>query len=310
MTHPVRFGVTLPQFGTDWRHVREIAQAADEGGLDSIWVVDHFIGFPDPSEGVFESWTELSAIASLTQQVRIGQMVMCVGYRSPALLAKMAATLDHVSDGRVIVGLGAGWLGAEYEQYGYRFPPIGERLAQLDETCRILRAMWTEDRSTFEGKHFRVQDAVCNPKPLQRPLPIMIGGSGERVLLRHVARHADIWNNLGAYHAETPRKLEILAKHCRDLGRDFAEIEISQQTLAAIATDKATAERKKNAVLEELPFLAGDRDLILAGTPDQIRARVETNRGLGITTFLMGFGHHPDPEDVRLFAHEVAAAYR
>src|SRR5882724_1793588 len=306
----VRFGLCLPQFGSTWSQAREVAQAADEGGFDSVWVVDHFVNLPDESVGVLEAWTETVAAAAITRRVRIGQLVLCVSYRPPALLAKMAATLDQVCGGRLIVGLGAGWHQIEYEQYGYPFPPIGTRLAQLGEALEILRRMWTEERTTFDGKHFTVRDAPCNPKPVQRRLPILIGGGGERVLLRLVARHADIWNNLGINHADVARKRDVLAAHCRAIGRDPAEIEVSQQTLGAIALDRAAAERKTAEVLEALPFLTGAPDLILAGTPDEIHARIARNRTLGISAFVMNLGRQTDPEDVRLFGREVVAAYR
>ena len=174
----------------------------------------------------------------------------------------------------------------------------------------LVGRMWSEERTTFDGKHFTVRDAPCNPKPVQRRLPILIGGGGERVLLRLVARHADIWNNLGINHADVARKRDVLAAHCRAIGRDPAEIEISQQTLGAIALDRAAAERKTAEVLDALPFLTGAPDLILAGTPDEIHARVARNRALGISTFVMNLGRQTDPEDVRLFGREVVAAYR
>ena len=155
----VRFGLCLPQFGATWTQAREVAQAADEGGFDSIWVVDHFVQIPDEAQPVLEAWTEVVAAAAVTRRVRIGQLVLCVSYRPPALLAKMAATLDQVSGGRLIVGLGAGWHQIEYTEYGYPFPPIGTRLAQLGEALEILRRMWSEERTTFDGKHFTVRDA-------------------------------------------------------------------------------------------------------------------------------------------------------
>src|SRR5437016_3446411 len=306
----VRFGLCLPQFGATWTQAREVAQAADEGGFDSIWVVDHFVQIPDEAQPVLEAWTEVVAAAAVTRRVRIGQLVLCVSYRPPALLAKMAATLDQVCGGRLIVGLGAGWHQIEYEQYGYPFPPIGTRLEQLGEALEILRRMWTEERTTFDGRHFAVRDAVCNPKPVQRRLPLLVGGGGERVLLRLVARHADIWNNLGVNHADVVRKRDVLAGHCRAIGRDPAEIEVSQQTLGAIALDRAAAGRKAAEVLEELPFLTGAPDLILAGTPDEIHVRIARNRGLGITMFIVTFGHGTDPEEVRLFGREIVGAYR
>ena len=306
----LHFGVVLPQFDATWNHAREVALAAEEAGLDSVWCVDHLIGIPDGRQPVLEGWTEIAAVAAVTRRVRLGHLVLCVSYRSPALLAKMAASLDVVSNGRLIVGLGAGWYQPEYEQYGYPFPPIGTRLAQLGETLEILRRMWTEERATFEGRHFAVHGAVCEPKPVQRRLPILVGGGGEKVLLRHVARYADIWNNLGAYHDEVGRKRDILAGHCRAVGRDPSEIVVSQQTLAAIATDRGEAARRTARLREELGFLDASTELSLTGTPDEIQARVERNRALGVTAFVMSFGRRTDPEDVRLFGREIAAAYR
>jgi F420-dependent oxidoreductase-like protein len=306
----VHFGVMLPQFGVPWSLAREVAHAADEAGFDSVWAVDHMVGIPLEDDAIFEAWTEITAIAALTRRVRLGHLVLCVNYRPPALLAKMAATLDVVSDGRLILGLGAGWHQPEYEQYGYAFPPIATRLAQLDETLQILRAMWTEERTTFAGRHFRVERAVCNPKPVQARLPILVGGGGERVLLRLVARHADLWNNLGVYHADVTHKRAVLDRHCADVGRDPAAITATQQTLAAIAMDRADAARRTAAVLGELAFLEGSPELALTGTPDEIRARVERNRALGLGGFVMSFGRRPDPEHVRLFGREVVAAHR
>jgi F420-dependent oxidoreductase-like protein len=306
----VRFGVCLPQYDSTWSQAREVAEAADEAGLDSVWCVDHLIGFPFDHVPVLEGWTEIAAIAAVTRRVHIGHQVLCAGFRSPALLAKMAATLDVVSEGRLILGLGAGWYESEYTQYGYPFPPIAVRLAQLEETLHILRALWTEERVTFAGRHFTLHDAVSNPKPVQRRLPLMVGGGGEKVLLRHVARHADVWNNLGAAHGEVARKRDVLVRHCRAVGRDPRDITVAQQTLAAIATDRAEAARLTETVLSELPFLTDSPDLALTGTPEEIRARVERNRALGITAFTLSFGRRTDPEHVRLFGREVVAAYR
>jgi F420-dependent oxidoreductase-like protein len=310
MAAAVHFGVTLPQFGASWSQVREVAQAADEAGFDSAWCVDHLVGIPAEDEPIFEAWTELTAVAAHTRRIRLGQLVLCVNYRPPGLLAKMAATLDVISGGRLIVGLGAGWHQSEYAQYGYDFPPVGTRLAQLAETLGILRTLWTEPRATVTGRHFAVREAICNPKPAQPRLPILIGGGGEKILLRLVARHADLWNNLGIYHGEVVHKREVLTAHCRAVGRDPAEILVTQQTLAAIATDRDEAARRTSAILAELSFLEGSPELALTGTPDEIRTRVERNRGLGVGGFVMSFGRRTDPEDVRLFGREVIAAYR
>jgi F420-dependent oxidoreductase-like protein len=305
----IRFGILLPQFDATWQQACEVAQAADEAGLDAVWCVDHVLGIPVEDTPVFEGWTQIAAIAAVTRQVRVGHQVLCVSFRAPALLAKMAATLDVISGGRLILGLGAGWYEPEYTQYGYPFPPVATRLAQLGETLEILRALWTQERTTFAGKHFTVTRAVCNPKPVQPRLPIMIGGGGEKVLLRLVARHADVWNNLGAYHADVGRKRDVLLGHCRAVGRDPGEIMIAQQTLAAIGTDAATAARRTAQVFAELGFLDGAPELALTGTPDEIHARIARNHALGVTAFTMSFGRRTDPEHVRLFGREIVAAY-
>ena len=306
----VHFGIVVPQFNASWSQAREVAQAADESGFDSVWVVDHLVSVLNEAETVLESWTEITAIGAITRRVRVGQMVLCVSFRHPPLLAKMAATLDHVTGGRLILGLGAGWHPGEYAQYGYPFPPIGTRLRQLDETCHILRRLWTEQRTTFEGRHFQVRDAVCDPKPVQARLPLMIGGGGEKVMLRLVAQHADIWNNLGAYHGEAAHKCAVLREHCRVAGRDPATILTTQQTLAAVALDRTDAARRGAKVVAELGFLDATPALALIGTPDEIRSRVEKNRAFGINGFVMSFGRRTDPEHVRLFAREVISAYR
>jgi F420-dependent oxidoreductase-like protein len=309
MSAPLRFGVMLPQVGVDWQRAREVAHAADEAGFESVWCIDHFLPMPDDHVPIFEAWTEIAAVAAVTRRIRIGHLVLCVSFRSPALLAKMAATLDHVSNGRLTLGIGAGWHAIEYDQYGYPFPPMGVRLQQLDEACRVLRMLWTEERSTFAGRHFQLTGAACNPKPVQPRLPILIGGGGEKFLLRLVATHADVWNNLGMYHGDVVRKREVLAHHCRAIGRDPATILVSQQCLGAIALDRAAARRQTDAVFGALGFLEGSPELALCGTPDEIRARVDANRALGISAFIMTLNFPTTPEDVTLFGREVIAAY-
>ena len=309
MTRPIRFGVTLPQFGGSWAEVKEAALLADEVGFDSVWVADHFfgVGGDDP----LEAWTEMSAVGAITRRVEIGFLVLCNSYRPPALLAKMAATLDHITDGRLIVGYGAGWFDQEYEAYGYDFPDIRTRLAQLEEGLQVLRAMWTEDAPRFHGTYYRLDGARCLPQPVRRPHPpILIGGGGERVLLRLVARYADIWNNLGEAHAEVGHKLAVLRAHCARIGRDPATIEVSQQTIGAIAGSRDEARRRTEAVHQEVGFLTGAPHLCPTGTPDEIIARLRQSIDLGITTFIISFGRHAAAESVRLFAAEVIPAFR
>jgi F420-dependent oxidoreductase-like protein len=273
-------------------------------------VVDHFYAVPDASQPIFEGWTQLAALASVTNRVRLGQLVLCVSYRAPSVLAKMAATLDHVSAGRLILGMGAGWHQMEYHAYGIAFPTIGARLKQLDESLTILRQMWTQEPASFFGEHFHVEDAYCRPRPLQQPHPpILVGGGGERVLLRIVAEHADIWNNLGIAHREIEHKLEVLRRHCDAAQRDFDSIEISQQTVAAIGESEQQARAATELVRSEVPFLSGGDDLALTGTAEQCIERVEKSIARGITTFVMSFGRRPRIEALELFAERVLPAF-
>jgi F420-dependent oxidoreductase-like protein len=305
----VKFGVTLPQWGATWNEVKEIALLAEEVGFDSVWVADHFLGVG--SEDPLEAWTEMSAVAAITRRIEIGFLVLCNSYRSPALLAKMATTFDTISGGRLILGYGAGWFVQEYEAYGYEFPTIRTRLEQLEEGLEILKRMWTEESPTFHGVHYHVENARCWPKPVRQPHPpLLIGGGGEKILLKLVARYADIWNNLGAFHADITRKLEVLRAHCEKIGRPFEAIEISQQTIGAIATNQADARRRTEAVHEEVGFLTGAPDLCPTGTPDEIIRRLKKSIDLGITTFIVSFGRHVTVESIRLFGKEIIPAFR
>ncbi len=309
MTQRIKFGVTLPQFGATWAEARDTALLADEVGFDSVWVADHFfgVGADDP----LEAWTEMSAVASITSRVEIGFLVLCNNYRPPALLAKMATTFDQISGGRLILGYGAGWFSQEYEAYGYEFPNIRTRLEQLEEGLEILTKMWTEDTATFHGFHYHVENARCLPKSTRQPHPpLLIGGGGEKVLLKLVARYADIWNNMGIAHGEIERKLAVLREHCERIGRDMGEIEISQQTLGAIGLSKDEARRNTEAVHNEVGFLTGAPELCPTGTPDEIIARIRRSLNLGITSFIVSFGRRGQASALRLFAREVVPAFR
>ncbi|HKJ24725.1 MAG TPA: TIGR03560 family F420-dependent LLM class oxidoreductase, partial [Myxococcota bacterium] len=218
MPRPVRFGVTLPQIKRSWEEARAAAVAFDALGFDSAWVCDHLYGVPMPTLPILEGWTELAAVAAVTERIELGTLVTPPFFRNPAVLAKQIATIDQISGGRVIAGLGAGWFEAEFTGYGCEFPSIGKRLAALEEEVRILKALWTEERATFEGEHFRVVDAICEPKPV-RPPPILIGGGGEKVLMGIVARHADVWNNLAVFQAQLEGKVAAVRRRCEQEGR-------------------------------------------------------------------------------------------
>ncbi|MCK4703727.1 LLM class flavin-dependent oxidoreductase, partial [Candidatus Bathyarchaeota archaeon] len=188
----VDFGVQIePQYGFTYEHIRGVASEAERLGFESIWVSDHFFMTDDSLDvNCLECWTVLTALARDTKTLRLGAMVASQSYRNPALSANMAASVDHVSGGRLNYGVGAGWKEVEYRAYGYGFPGAGRRIRQLDEAVEIARRMWTEPKATYEGKYYRVKDALCMPKPVQKPLPIWIGGTGTKTL-RVAAKHAD-----------------------------------------------------------------------------------------------------------------------
>ena len=226
--HPIRFGFQSGQQNVTWERMRDVWGKIDAWGYDSLWAFDHFypIFTPDPAGPCMENWTLLSALSQRTRRARIGALVNSNTYRNPCLTAKMAATLDHVSGGRLNLGLGAGWYELEHRSFGIDFKTVRGRLEALDESCQIIKDMFTQDRTTVEGKHYHVVDAVCNPKPLQKPhIPLMIGGRGEKSLLKIVAKHADMWNTMHANPAEMKRLIDVIERHGDTVGRNTDEIE-------------------------------------------------------------------------------------
>jgi F420-dependent oxidoreductase-like protein len=250
----IRYGLQIPSFTFDRLtddhlvdRVAEIAAAAEASGFDSLFVMDHFqqIGIlGPPEESMLEAYTLLGALASRTDRIRLGTLVTGVVYRNPALLAKIVTTLDVVSHGRAILGIGAAWNEKEASEYGYEWPPTSERLDRLDDALRICRAMFTEERATVEGKHASIRDALNFPRPLQPGGPrILVGGSGERRTLRLVAQHADACNLFG--DVDTIRhKLDVLQQHCREVGRDFDEITTTRYGTLVVAPTKEEAQAK------------------------------------------------------------------
>jgi F420-dependent oxidoreductase-like protein len=225
-THPIRFGIQTGQQNIAWSDMLALWQKADGWGYDSLWNFDHFYPiFTDPAGPCFEGWTTLAALALATKRARIGHLVNGNTYRHPCVTAKMAATLDHVSGGRLNLGIGAGWFELEHSQFGIDFKTVRGRLDALDEALRIIRGMFTQDRTTVHGKHYHVTDALGLPKPVQTPYPpIMIGGTGEKVLLRIVAEHADMWNTSGSAELMA-QKIDIIKRHGDHVRRDTDRIE-------------------------------------------------------------------------------------
>jgi F420-dependent oxidoreductase-like protein len=210
--------------------LRGVWQVADEAGFDHVWAFDHFNPiFADVAGDIYEGMTLLAAMAEATSRVRIGLMVAGNTYRHPAVMAKMATTIDHLSGGRLEFGLGAAWAEIEHTMLDIPFPPVGQRIRRLGEALTVIRALWTEDVASFEGRYYNLREAVSNPKPVQQPYPpIWIGGSGEKLTLRVVAEHADVWNVMGSVE-ECVRKRGVLDAHCADVGRDPAAIKGSTQ---------------------------------------------------------------------------------
>ncbi|MDQ6695643.1 MAG: LLM class F420-dependent oxidoreductase [Chloroflexota bacterium] len=236
----VKFGVFVPQGWKmdlvgikdpeeQYEAMTRAARAADESAFDSIWVYDHFHTVPEPTdETTFEAWTITAGLVRDTKRVRVGQMVTCNGYRNPALLAKMASTVDAMSQGRLICGLGAGWYEHEWRAYGYGFPEVPVRMGMFREACEIISRMWTEDKPTFKGKYYTIDGPINMPKGVRKPHPEMwIGGGGEKVTLKLVAKWADGCNVGGGNPETIKQKIAVLHAHCEALGRDPKEIVVS-----------------------------------------------------------------------------------
>ncbi len=311
MSHPLHFGVTLPQIKRDWREAREAAIEFDRLGFDSAWACDHVYGVPDPRLPILEAWSLLAAVAAITQRIELGSLVTPPFLRNPAMLAKQVASIDQIAGGRVIMGLGAGWFQPEFEAYGNPFPPLGERMRALEECLQILNGLWSEERTTFAGTHFRVNDAICEPKPVRRP-PILIGGTGERVLMGIAARHADIWNNMAITQPQLEQKIEALKRRCDELSCDFDRIQISQQCVVIVAEGEAAA-RAALAKAQKIyggHMGAGLEEHGIWGTPQRVVDCIERHRALGCTSFLIEFFGRDTRVPARLFAESVMPALR
>ena len=310
MNRPLRFGVTLPQIKRSWEEARAAALEFDALGYDSLWVCDHVYGVPLPQLPILEAWTELTAVAALTGRAKLGTLVTPPFFRNPAILAKQIATLDQIAPGRVIAGLGAGWFQPEFEGTGSPFPGTRERLRALEESCEILTRLWTEEKATFEGRHFSVKDAICEPKPAEKP-EILIGGGGEKVLMGIAARFADTWNNMAVFQAELPRKVEALRRRCEELGRDPDSIAISQQCTVVIAEDESAA---KQALAKAHKVYGGHMGGALEehgiwGSPEAVIEKIERHRALGVSLFVIEFFGRDTREPARLFAERVMPAF-
>jgi F420-dependent oxidoreductase-like protein len=311
MSHPPHFGVTLPQIKRTWSECQDAAQAFDDLGFDSAWVCDHVYGVPNPRVPILEAWSLLAAVAAVTSQIQLGTLVTPPFFRNPAMLAKQVATIDQIAGGRVVMGLGAGWFQPEFEAYGNPFPPLGERMQALGECAAIMKSMWTEETTDFEGQHFSVKQALCEPKPPRVP-PILIGGTGEKVLMGLVADHADIWNNMAIAQAQLGAKVEALRKRCDEKGRDFDTLRVSQQCVVIIeeTEDAAKASLAKAGKIYGGHMGAGLEEHGIWGTPERVIECIERHRALGCSDFLIEFFGRDTRPAAQLFAEQVIPALR
>jgi F420-dependent oxidoreductase-like protein len=292
-----------------WQRAVETAVRAEELGYDNVWVYDHVHNVPVPAhEAVFECWTTIAAISQRTSRIRLGQMVGCTSYRNPALLAKITSTVDVISGGRLDWGIGAGWYEGEYKAYGYEFPSAGTRIAMLEDCVEIVKRMWAEPDATYEGLHFSVRGAQCDPKPLQNPHPpIWIGGGGERKTLRVVAKHATHANFGGKPH-EFAHKRDVLFGHCDDVGRKRDDITLTWSPEVFIRETEAEVGTTSRSFWGE-PFeswSAGN----LVGTPEQVAERLRTYIDLGCRGFVPWCSDYPDHESMELLATKVIPELR
>ncbi|MDR6906308.1 F420-dependent oxidoreductase-like protein [Agromyces sp. 3263] len=328
----MRFGMFVPQ---GWRHdlvgiepaehweaMRGLAEFADAGPWESIWVYDHFHTVPVPSdtEATHEAWTLMSAYAATTSRVRLGQMCTCMSYRNPAYLAKVAATVDVISGGRVEMGIGGGWYEHEWRAYGYGFPPVPERLARLREGVDIMHQAWTTGTATLDGEHYQVDGAIVRPLPLQEGgIPIWVAGAGEKVTLKIAAKYASYTNFAGSPE-EFTHKSEVLRGHCERLGTDFDAITRSSNFNTVVGVDEADVERRLAAIEARVaPFLGPQKTAdyladfrspnAAVGTPAQVIAKLEERRELGLGYVISYFPEAAyDRSGLELWASEVIPA--
>ena len=312
----LRFGIQAGPIDLSFTQRRDYWRLAERLGCDWASLSDHFTANPvfgaRDTDPWLEAWTSLAALAEATERIRIGVLVSSVGYRHPALLAKMAATLDVISAGRLEFGLGAGYLEAEYRMYGLPFPSAGVRIEQLDEALRVCKLLWTQERADFSGTYFSLQDAVCAPKPVQQPHPpIWIGGMGEQKTLRVVAEHADGWNAFPLPVPQLQHKLDVLRGHCSDVGREYDAIQKQLVVTAIVRSSESQVQAEVTRFAAERQ-LAVERASMMAmsGTPEQVAERLLPYLGLGFGMVLLMERAPLDPESLELFMREVAPRLR
>jgi F420-dependent oxidoreductase-like protein len=294
-----------PQPTQSFPSVQALATHVEKTGWDGIWLADHFMPNAEDTTSPWpEAWTTLAALAASVPRIRLGTLVTGNTYRHPAVLAKMAATVDHISEGRVVLGVGSGWQENEHEKYGIPFYTVKNRLQRLEEACKVIKGLFENESANFDGEFYQLKDAPLEPKPVQSPLPLLIGGGGEKVTLRITAQYADEWNVWGAV-ADLKHKMKILDQHCEKLGRDPSEIHRTAVAMVFLTDDEAFAKRMNESK---------DRPPRIAGSVSQLQDIIAGYRDIGVDEFIVpDWTMGPDVNDEKLkildtLINEVAPA--
>jgi F420-dependent oxidoreductase-like protein len=282
-----RFGLQLWSQRTGWPELRDAAVAADGAGWDSVWTWDHLMAIFGPWEQpIFEGWSVLAGLGPVTTRVRLGLMVGANTFRNPGHVAKLATTLDHISGGRAVLGIGGAWFEREHDAYGIDFPAVGERLDRFDEAVMLMRRLLDGERFSHEGRFYAFHDALCEPRPVQAHLPILVGGSGPRKTMRTVALRADGWNTSGSLD-EVRDRLEILAGHCADVGRDMATIEKTISFPIVLRDDRTAAVAAYGAQMAHNGIDQMENSTALLGSPTEVADTLRPYVELGFETVIV-----------------------
>jgi alkanesulfonate monooxygenase SsuD/methylene tetrahydromethanopterin reductase-like flavin-dependent oxidoreductase (luciferase family) len=312
MKKEINFGLRIPAFplndsrGTEFRNEIVDFLGALEGQYASVWLADHFVPWHtgiNSMTDTLETWTGLTYLAGKFEHYDFGPIVLCQSYRNPALLAKMAATFQLMSGGRLIFAIGAGWKEDEYQAYGYDYPSTATRIHQMGEAVQIIKKMWTEPKASFHGKYYHIDEVLCEPKPDPLP-PIMIGGGGKKITLRYVAQFADWWNFPGGTPELYAELLEALRGHCGDIGRDYDEI---VKTWAIECVAVAETHTTALEVAQTSPLY--DAQTAILGTPDEVEQQLCRFTDLGVEHFMFRFADFPQTNMAKFFAREVAPRF-
>jgi F420-dependent oxidoreductase-like protein len=299
-SHPVRLGAAFWVQRTDWPSLRVAVETAEAAGADDLWIDDHLLTDEgDPTSPKLEAWSTLAAVAAVTTRVRLGLLVAANTLRSPGLTAKLAITVDHISNGRLNLGLGSGWFEGEHQAFGFDYGSgFGERLDRLAESVEIVRRLLDGERFSHDGRFYRLRDALAAPLPIQAHLPILIGGSGPQKTLRIVARHADLWNTYGSPDSVAASNA-ILRARCAEIGRDDAEIERTVNLNVVVRSQRAEAERVWAGYAAEHQPREGEGRLLVGGPVAAVAEALAAYAAIGVRHPILIFRSPWDLETIR-----------